>query len=737
MKFRQSIFLLIALAMIAALVACSSSSKSTPPPPVVAIAATSGGGQNAVVSTAFTAPLVATVTTGGTPTGGVSVIFTAPSSGASGTFANRTATETDTTNASGVATSSTFTANATAGGYTVTAAAAGASTPASFSLTNTAAPVETVAATSGTPQTATVSTAFGGSLVATVTKGGTPVSGATVTFTAPGSGASGTFGNGTATESDTTNASGVATSSTFTANATIGAYTVTATVTGVSGAANFSLTNVVATTLANGTYVFTLSGEDQFANTGSTCVTAANTACGPYFVAGAFVVSSGTITGGEQDFVDLGIKVTDPITGGAVTTTADGNLQITLTTADTSIGVSGVETLSGTLVSTSTGVITEFDASATSSGVLAEQTPTLTAPSSGYAFFTAGVDGSNLPVAIGGVLNISSGNVAVGTSVFDINDDGTIAQAQTFASGTVSGPDASGRVTFALVPSAASIPPISLVGYIVGPKHIWLVETGDTFGGTMGGQALGQGVNTGTFNPASFTSFVFNTSGVDNLTGTVGAFQVAGVLTATSGSTVSGTLNFNDLTGTGVQSPIPVTGNYTVDATGRVTLSSISGGSISNAAIQIYLSGNGDGTVISMDTGDVLAGLANQQTGGGSFTAASFAGLYGMNATGFDFNNELEFDADGLVSADGVSALSGTVDLNFMTPPGTQTPGVSISGVFTANASGVFTGTIAGLDIDTPANNDAFTFYMIDTTRAVAIETDANQLTLIKFALQQ
>ena len=50
--------------------------------------------------------------------------------------------------------------------------------------------------------------------------------------------------------------------------------------------------------------------------------------------------------------------------------------------------------------------------------------------------------------------------------------------------------------------------------------------------------------------------------------------------------------------------------------------------------------------------------------------------------------------------------------------------------------SGVFTGTITGLEIDTPANNDAFTFYMVDATRALAIETDPNQLTTIKLALQ-
>ena len=105
------------------LTGCSSSSSSTPK---VAITATSGGGQTAQVGAPFTNPLVATVNSNGSPASGVSVTFTAPGSGASGVFTTSgTATETDTTNSSGVATSSAFTANTTAGGYTVTATAAG------------------------------------------------------------------------------------------------------------------------------------------------------------------------------------------------------------------------------------------------------------------------------------------------------------------------------------------------------------------------------------------------------------------------------------------------------------------------------------------------------------------------------------------------------------------------------------------------------------------------------------
>ncbi len=171
----------------------------------------------------------------------VVVTFTPPGSGASGTFAG--GVNTATTNASGVATSATYTANSSAGGpYNVVASATGA-TSANFSVTNLAGPPATVTATAGTPQSANVNTAFVAQLQATVKDSSSnPVSGVLVTFTPPTSGASGTFAGSVNTA--TTNASGVATSATFTANATAGGpYNVVASATGATSA-NFSLTNV-------------------------------------------------------------------------------------------------------------------------------------------------------------------------------------------------------------------------------------------------------------------------------------------------------------------------------------------------------------------------------------------------------------------------------------------------------------------------------------------------------------
>ena len=91
-----------------------------------------------------------------------------------------------------------------------------------------------------------ISAAFATTLKATVKDaGGNGVSGTTVTFTAPSSGASGTFTGGSTTASLPTDSTGSATAPTFTANSTAGGpYNVTATATGLTTPVNFTLTNV-------------------------------------------------------------------------------------------------------------------------------------------------------------------------------------------------------------------------------------------------------------------------------------------------------------------------------------------------------------------------------------------------------------------------------------------------------------------------------------------------------------
>jgi hypothetical protein len=139
-----------------------------------------------------------------------------------------------------------------------------------------------------------------------------------------------------------------------------------------------------------------------------------------------------------------------------------------------------------------------------------------------------------------------------------------------------------------------------------------------------------------------------------------------------------------------------------------------------------------------MDGMDEWAGPAKVQTGGGTFTAGSLSGNYGLVTTGFGSPGNFsgpETDNVGFFTADGVAALTpGAVDQNILF--GAQTGDVSYTGTFVTDPSGIFTGTITGLDLITPANPDIFSYYLIDATSGVAIETDPNQLTLGLFNLE-
>src|SRR5205085_1712912 len=132
----------------------------------------------------------------------------------------------------------------------------GAASAVNFVLTNNPGAVATLTIVSGTPQ-ATGSDTGRGSALAVLAKDsfGNVVPGASVTFTAPSSGASASL-SGSNTQTVTTDATGTATSAVPVANTSAGSYNVVTT-SGAAGAVNFVLTNnpgaVATLTIVSGT----------------------------------------------------------------------------------------------------------------------------------------------------------------------------------------------------------------------------------------------------------------------------------------------------------------------------------------------------------------------------------------------------------------------------------------------------------------------------------------------------
>jgi hypothetical protein len=502
-----------------------------------------------------------------------------------------------------------------------------------------------------------------------------------------------------------------------------------------SAAASFTVGAPTALALPDGNYVFRLSGWDTDNNVdrnGS-----------PFNIAGVFTLKGGAITTGEQDFVDSFFAAASDITGGTITATNDGNLQLVLTTNTVSGNPLGTETLNLTLTSvtsgtsTTGGLLTWFDAFATGSGELALQSATAAAaaPTGAYAFVVSGFDSKLCAIAIGGVINVdnnpASGDISGAGSVVDANDCGSaqVGHHQSLGASTVTSPDALGRVVFGkLHPSLT--PSSSYIGYIIDGNRMALVETADTLLGVTGGIAYFQKSVNGSFTLAqnlSGSSYAFGFAGSD----VNGPFSSAGSLTFNSDGSVSGTADFNDLAtqslANGASNVAAPAGSTTVDATGRVTViglvltDKVNRNNQITFDLQLYLDGSGNAPGLTMDSNDTAAGPSFLQTAG-----AALAGNYALAGSGDASTGP--WSAVGPVATAGPS---GFTDFNYFNDTASplvsaQFSDVNLSGTVTSG-----TATLTGLGADsiaagTPTSN-TFDIFVIDANRAFGIETDGAQ----------
>ena len=553
-------------------------------------------------------------------------------------------------------------------------------TSCSSSSTPPPPPTVSIAATSGSGQATTVGTAFAAPLVATVTTDGTPTAGVTVTFTAPSSGASGTFSGGTATETDTTDSNGVATSSMFIANATAGAYSVTASATGATSSASFGLTNnaVSGTTTSLSFYV---SGEE-----------AINSGPNYYALAGAVTIdASGSVLGGEQDYNDaFGITSPEPsgdsIIGGTLTvdgTTGQGTL--TLITNNANVGVAGTETLGVQFVNANHALIMQFDGTATSSGSMDTQTLT-SAPSGGFAFTLSGVDSTYTAVAFGGVFTVSGTSLSNG--IADINDAGTVVLASAFT-GTFTTADTFGRgqvtgINFGGVP-------LSINYYIVGPEVMRIIDVDPADSAV--GSAFGQGTNATAASNAALGSSVLTMANNpwSSTYGALGQFTTSN--TTSDPASFSGVGDVDELDIGFFAQASAMSGQYSIASNGYGSLTITGGlGGSDVSTLGIYMTDpnlnlndpnnpSGGGGAVVLDVDSVLAGGTGVMVPQTDSSAASFAGNYGVGWQSFNYFSscgDCEFDmiSQGSMTA-GALSLTGLVSDPFLT---LGTPDVTSSG---------------------------------------------------------
>jgi len=571
-----------------------------------------------------------------------------------------------------------------------------------------------IAATSGGGQNTTVGTAFASSLVATVTKGGSPVSGVAVTFTAPASGASGIFAsNSTATETDMTDASGVATSSAFTANTTAGAVAVTAAATGASTPVSFSLTNKPGA--AASSYSFYMSGNELI-----------NTVTGGvnfYALAGAVRFDSfGNVVGGEQDYNDAtGLTSPQPggdaITAGKLTVSAaTGQGTLTLTTNNAKLGVAGTETFGVQFANTKHVLMAQFDGTATSSGSMDLQTLPSTL-SGGYAFTMSGVSGLYLQIGFGGVFSIAGTTLSNG--ILDVNDAQNVKTGEAFTATTISATDSFGRGTI----GGFSIDgfPIALNYYIVDPEAIRIIDVNTTDSSV--GSAFSQGANA--FTNASLGKSVFGMAGNPWGSGIGAAGQFSTSHTSSSPADFSGVGDdWEPLYSSATAPAFPISGTYSIGPNGYGSLTFSALGLGSFHSVGIYMTDpnlnlndpnnpTGGGGALALDLDSNLSGTSGVLLPQTDTTTTHFTGNYAVGAQDFNnFNSTCklcEFDMIGQGSVTGGAlSLTGLVSDPFATVSvGKTSSGDAFSGTPLADA--LNPGRYSMFSTNTPPNTLAAT----------------------------
>jgi len=446
----------------------------------------------------------------------------------------------------------------------------------------------------------------------------------------------------------------------------------------------------------SGTYVFSSTGSDING--------------GYLTIAGALVANgSGTITGGTMDVVGTNVvqsgTVAQSITG-SYSVGADGRGQATVTSSVGTIMFDFV------LISSSHGLITEFDGNGSGSGTIDLQTAvtSLSQLQGSFAFNLAGVDSTGFADATAGAFTLDgSGNITAG--VQDFNDDGfpfvnlTInpVSAAVLGTGTAPGTIQLNTTTFNT---------LTFDFYPVDATHLKFIETDP--GPIVAGDVFSQ---TGATIPTG--QMVFTMAGVDFN----GAVAVGGVLTSDgAGNFTAGLEDVNDA---GAVSPTSL--SFTGAAAGAA---GIGGRLVVNLAgftpatqLVLYPS-TGGVLMLETDATGLMTGAAFAQTN----TAVAASQGYGLNLSAINVGNGTgAFEEDDIAEfVTTSSGFRGIVDIN---DQGSTAFKQALNGSYAFAVDSTGRG-----GVNTNIFN--YNFYVVDGSTFLMLEVDSNQIGVGTFQLQ-
>jgi hypothetical protein len=439
----------------------------------------------------------------------------------------------------------------------------------------------------------------------------------------------------------------------------------------------------------NGTYVFSSAGSD--------------TNLAPLALAGAFTANgSGGISGGTMDVVDEEVAPMSPVaqaisSSSSYSVGTDGRGQAKL------ISPYGTFILDFVLMSSSHGLVTEYDGNGTGSGTLDLQTAitSLSQLAGPYAFTLAGADTGSAPFASAGAFTLNAGGTTTTAGVEDFNDGGvpelqeSLSGATTLGSGT--GPEAIVLTTESHV--------LDFDFYPIDATHWKLIET--DYSNFLSGDAFTQ---TGASIPTG--EMVFTMAGGTQSTGSIAN---GGVMNSTDGlgDFSSGFEDIND-DGTAV-TQVPFSGNLDAGEsgpTGGRVFVNLSG--FSPASSWVIYPSSGGLLMLEADSATVTLGTAYAQ----SATSFTSPGDYGLNLSGANGGGEVDDIAQFDVTTDVSPAINinGILDENV---GGSQDSG-GMSGTYTPGSPNAFVVTASNSYI----GGLTLAYYVVDSSTAIFVDLD-------------
>ncbi|HXZ13957.1 MAG TPA: hypothetical protein VEG64_16350 [Candidatus Sulfotelmatobacter sp.] len=435
-------------------------------------------------------------------------------------------------------------------------------------------------------------------------------------------------------------------------------------------------------------------------------------------VAGTFTADgAGNILTGLEDVNSPMAVSTIQITGGTYSVGPDGRTQAQFVTK------SGNVTFEMALVSNTQALIIRFDAMASGSGTAELANPaefSNSAISGFYSFSVSGVDKNGVTEAIAGnFFSDAAGTFPLNSAIQDVNDGGTVTQADTTLFGNIveSVDPLTGRGTLSLTSTPAGT--LNFAFYMVDGTHFKLVET------DAAPILAGDGFKA----PSSISALSLNGRFAFTLGGTMtlGPFAAGGVLISNgTGSITGGVEDVNQSAQSiSLQQPIQ-SSSYSVNPTNSHRLSLTL--NVANSSIEygVYPAANGIAPMISLAATTAHSGLAFQQS-----SQNAPQGNFALNLTGFAGKGEQ--DINGAIATTGTTTLGGYLDLN---DSGTLNPNLLLSGSTFTTTDVNGRGTIT---LETASPSPAtllLVYYAVDSSTVLVLEVDGARATVGMMANQ-